>query len=322
MNEPDSPAINLKLLNPALIEAGLPGSVRSYASHYLGRFSNDVWRLDLNNGIRLVAKQAYRQVPKNNAADHEREFYHMLGRQDDLPVPRFITEIEETLLLEYQPLQAFNFRSGATRDHAERAIDALADWHAAWWARPPVTDWLQNYAERRVRQKIQKNYDQAWLAQGSRLLKYAPEFEQIGNALLGQLTETLLPMSESSTLIHGDAHAENLPLSETGEVLILDWQEPAIANPGLDLAVFTTMSFRPSDRRALERELVARHARRLAAHGCQWSNPWDAYRLGLLRRAARIVEISSQDFSSLPWVFERTARAALEHQVGDLISQS
>jgi hypothetical protein len=102
-------------------------------------------------------------------------------------------------------------------------------------------------------------------------------------------------------------------------VLLLDWQEPRVGNPGLDLAVFTSMSFRESDREAVERELVQAHAAHLRQRGCEWPDPWRDYRLGLLGRAARIVEIADPSFISLPWVFRRSARAALANGVAELI---
>ena len=126
-------------------------------------------------------------------------------------------------------------------------------------------------------------------------------------------------MAEPATLLHGDAHAENLPLTEDGRVLLLDWQEPRIGNPGYDLAVFTTMSFRHADRPDAERALLRSYLRELDAAGCDWPDPLRGYRLGILRRIARLVEISDLNLSSMPWMFRRTALAALAHDVGELV---
>ena len=41
---------------------------------------------------------------------------------------------------------------------------------------------------------------------------------------MGRLADTLAPMATPVTVIHGDAHAENVPLTPRGAVL-LDWQD-------------------------------------------------------------------------------------------------
>jgi aminoglycoside phosphotransferase (APT) family kinase protein len=205
----------------------------------------------------------------------------MAGRRD-LPLPRFVADIAGTLLLEHQDLEPFSFRVSVAEHHAAAAIDALADWHAAWWQAPPDAEWLPSYADAAIRRQIQTGYDRSWRKHGPRLLEYVPEFEALGNALVGRLGATLAPMATPATLIHGDAHAENIPLTQTG-VLLLDWQEPRVANPGLDLAVFTTMSYRTRDRADRESRLVDRHAERVRQQGCDWPDPRADYRLGLLR---------------------------------------
>ena len=303
-------------------ESGLADRVSgSYQAHFVGRFSNDVWRLDLENGPALIAKQPYRPPRADDQADIERHFYRALAANADLdrlPIPRYLGEIDGVLLLEFQPLRPFSFQHGVTETHSQRAIDALADWHAAWWGLLPV-DWLPRFDDSDQLHRIQRNYDRAWQQHRQRLLESAPEFRPLGDALVGRLPRLLPALAEPATLIHGDAHAENLPLTESGRVLMLDWQEPRIGNPGYDLAVFTSMSFRQADRSNHEGPLLDRYCNRLAAAGCHWPDPWHGYRLGLLRRAARIVEIADINFPSLPWVFRRAAMAAVEQDVGSLI---
>ncbi len=307
-----------------MISAGLVQSVSgAYQTHFIGRFSNDVWRLDLEDGPTLIAKCAYRPVRPHDHPDIERAFYRATASRglsgSELPIPRYVGELDDVLLLEFEPLEAFSFQTGVTSRHAEQAIDALADWHAAWWGQTPEAEWLPRFDDPELLHSIQQNFDAAWQQHAGRLLESAPEFRPIGDALVGRLATTLSAMAEPATLLHGDAHAENLPLTSSGRVLLIDWQEPKVANPGYDLAVFTSMSFRQADRRSNERQLLERHADRLAAAGCRWPDPWRDYRLGLLRRAARIVEIADADFPSLPWVFRRSAMAAVELEVSELI---
>ena len=318
MSTPDRPELDVARLNVGLRTARLDDRFRTIEYTHIGRFSNDVWRLDLDNGLRLVAKVPYRESRPGEDPDVEARFYELMAGRRELPIPRFIGHLDGALVLEYRDLHVFSFKQGVSETHADSAIDALADWHAVFWQQPPQAPWLANLADPIVRSVIQTNYDGAWARHAHHLLEHAPEFAFIGNALVGHLADTLMPMAEPATLIHGDAHAENVPLTEQG-ALILDWQDPRIANPGLDLAVFPTMSYPEEQRRNRERYLVDRDAQRLREHGCIWSDPWQDYRLGVLCRAARIVEIANADFISLPWVFRRSALAAVEHQVDDLI---
>jgi aminoglycoside phosphotransferase (APT) family kinase protein len=323
MKTPESPEFDHDRLRECLEAAGLDGGFRRLTCEFIGRFSNDVWRLELDNGVRMIAKRPYRPPRGSDSADVEHHFYrfchgHGLTAGVDLPVPRFIGELDGALLLEYQDLAPFSFEGSVSADHAEAAIDALADWHGFWWNRVPDEAWLPSYADPDLRRQIQQNYDAAWRVHRARLLEYAPEFESLGNALVGRLAATLAPMAAPATLIHGDAHAENLPMTDSG-VLLLDWQDPRIANPGLDLAVFTTMSYLEADRRSAEQSLVMRHADKIREKGHQWKDPWHDYRLGLLRRAVAIVELAEIEFVSLPWVFRRSAMGAVDHDVGELI---
>ena len=321
MSRPSPPVIDIEQLRAGLAAAELDAGFDSFSCEFIGRFSNDVWRIDLDNDVCVVAKQPYRPERPHDAPDVERLFYRMMAGRPELPtlpIPRFVADLNGILIIEHKALRPFSFKKGVTAMHADAAIDALADWHAAWWNRAPRSHWLPDYGEPGVRQAIQRNYDVAWARHRPRLLEHAPEFAGIGDMLVGRLAATLAPMAEPATLIHGDAHAENVPLTDDG-ALLLDWQDPRVANPGLDLAVFTTMSFTPEQRLQQEKYIVDRHSSRVMSHDCDWPNPWQDYRLGLLRRAARIVEIADVEFRSLPWVFQRSALAAVEHDVGDLV---
>ncbi len=324
MDEPEPPDLDPDALQERLAASGLTTGFTQQSWHYLGRFSNDVWRLDLDGAPTLIAKQPYRPPRADDHPDVERLFYRTIAElaaptENPLPIPRYLGELQGTLLLEYQPLQPFSFATGASGQHAQRAVAALADWHIAWWGQAPKADWLPRLDDPAQLARTQHSYDAAWRAHGERLLASAPEFRELGDALVGRLATTLGALAEPATLIHGDAHAENLPLTEDGHALLLDWQDPRIGNPGYDLAVFMTMSFRQADRAAREAELIEQYFARLQSAGCRWQDPWRGYRLGLLRRAARIVELADVDFPSLPWVFRRSAMAALAHDAGDLI---
>lgn len=171
----------------------------------------------------------------------------------ELPILECLNPLDAAspgLVFPYHEFEPFSFFDGATGRHATAAIDALAAWHAAFWR--TSLDGFTDYAEVAVRQTIEARYDAAWAAERDRLLEWCPEFASLGDMLVGRLARTLEPMAEPRTLIHSDPHAENVPLSRDSAFLI-DWEEPAFANPGLDLAVFMTMSFKEADRGRIER---------------------------------------------------------------------
>ena len=318
MTTPNRPSIDVEALRTGLRAAQFNDQFEACEYTFIGQFSNNVWRLDLDNGIQLVVKAPYRGPRPGEDPDMERRFYREMAQHPELPIPRFVGEFNGALVLEFSEVYEFSFKKSVGELHADAAMDALADWHARFWGCPPQVPWLPSLSDTNTRRTIQHNYDLAWSRHSERLLHYAPQFAPIGEAMVGRLTETLALMTEPATLIHGDAHAENVVLTNDG-ALLLDWQHPHVANPGLDLAVFITMSLHEEQRAERERYLVNRHSERVKAHGCDWPDPWRDYQLGLLRRAARIVEIADSNFVSLPWVFRRTALAAVEHWVGDLI---
>ena len=199
-----------------------------------------------------------------------------------------------------------------TDQHTDAAIEALSKWHAAWWNHPPREPWLPDFGDKHFRERTASTYAAAWHDHRALLLDYLPEFANTGDALAECLADVLEGLGETATLIHGDAHGENVALTEDGAIL-LDWQEPRIASPGYDLAVLTSMSFPEDERRRRELDIVDRHAERLRNLDCRWPEPWRDYRLGLLCRAAWIVAIAHLEFDSLPWVFRRAARAAVDH---------
>ena len=85
-----------------------------------------------------------------------------------------------------------------------------------------------------------------------------------------------------------------------------------------------TMSYPIVQRRAVEEALLERHRKALLADDRltedAWPDPFTDYRRAVLRRAARIVEISGQtDFSSMPFLFQRCATAAVDHAGLDLV---
>ena len=312
----------------------------------IGTFSTEVWRLRLRyDGEAAGAPDTL--VLKRPAPGREPRSFEAFGDEilvyrellEGTPVraPRFFHGAADDaggalLLLEDVPgLLPFSFRDGPGEEHARLGLEQLACLHAHWWGRVGDVAGVPRLADPGVRASFGRSYDAGWAFARGFYQDAVPAFVPIGDRLVGRLAESLRPLAEPATLLHGDAHAENLPLMErpdTGTgVCMLDWAGARLGHASFDVAVFVVMSFPVEARRIRERSLVALHAEAARALGVEcWPDPWADYRLGVLRRAARIVEIAP----GWPWsdpvsqrafrmVAERCAQAAADLAVTDLI---
>jgi hypothetical protein len=331
----EPPAIEPAWIAERLSERGYAPGFDDIELEHVGRFSSDVWRLRLLGGgsggappatarppaPRLIAKVAHQAPRTGESLDLEATFYERMA--DALPIrtPRFVGRIADGLVIaEVDGLQPFDFQAGALPAHGPGAMDALAALHAATWEESADLEWVPEVGDPKLRAAWQADFDTGWHAGRERFDALCPAFTPIGDALVGTLGAAIVPLATPRVLLHGDAHGENLPLDAAGHVVFLDWESPRVGNPAFDVAVFTTMSYPVRQRRKVEQELVERHLRALGPRSVGWKDPWRDYRLAVLRRAARIVEIGAQgSFPSLDWVFTRCATAAVDHHVLDLI---
>ena len=327
------------------VDGTLPrGAVRSLEFELIGTFTNEVWRLrpSYDGGASgapesFVLKRPYapRQRDSEDFASEIR-FYRELSARLPVRTPRFhFGELdgERSLLLleEVRGLEHFSFRRGADPGHARAGIEALARMHAHCWQRVEGLDWVVKLSDAEQLATWQDQYDRGWREGRSGFDAVVPGFAPIGEALLGRLAASLAPLAAPATLLHGDAHAENLPARTrddgTREVVFLDWPGPRLGSAGFDVAVFVVMSLPVDERRESERELVAAHAEVAQAGGAHYSvDPWLDYRRGVLRRAARIVEIAHSfqtgdpvTNAALRMVSERCLTAAVDLRVDELI---
>jgi hypothetical protein len=231
------------------------------------------------------------------------------------------------LLEDVSGLQPVDWLQGPGEEHARLAVGALARMHAAGFGERDGLDWVPSFADEALLEAFEHEYAEGWSRRRELLLEVVPEFASIGDALVGRVAASHRPLAEHATLLHGDAHAENMPLCEAADgsdVVLLDWAGPRIGHPGVDLGFFIAMSF-PSQRRArVERALVAQHADVLRATGAlPPTDPWLAYRRGVLRRASRTVAIAADwpadGLAGLKMIFQRCAVAAIELGVEELI---
>jgi hypothetical protein len=319
--------------------------VTSVELEHIGTFSNELWR------VRLGYDRAEAEAPASVVLKHsspgrvdrvaegfanEIRFYRDVSHRAGVRTPRFHfggddgeTQCSLLLLEDVGDIAPIHFGRGASAEHARLALEALARLHARWWEKVADLDWIPHLENPDVRASFAEAYDRGWPATRDLHGSLAPSFVPIGDALVGRVPDALAPLGAPATLLHGDAHFENLPLfgpkgAEEG-VLFLDWAGTRRGLASFDVAVFGVMSFPVEIRRRVEEGLVAAHADSVRAAGVQWSDPWDDYRRGVLRRAVRIVEIApgwrrnAVAESALRMVVERCATAAADLRVDDLL---
>ena len=320
------PHIDFARLQKQLADRGYDGSFEHLQFEFVGRFSTELWQLQpvgpaAGQMPLLVVKNPYQDDRTGESADLESMFYDQVAVGVPVLVPPYIGRQGDMLILEWvSDLEHFDFKSGPVAGHAELAMDGYAALHAAMWNDVGHFNWLPQLADVALRDSFQADFDLGWKANRKEFDELCPSFTAIGDALMGRLAKTLEGLAFPQTFLHGDGHAENLPMTSTGGIVFLDWQAPRAENPGFDIAVFMAMSYPVESRRVVEEKLVCRHYESVRNRGIDWPDPFSDYRLGLLRRAARIVEISvNWTPSSLPWIFKRCATAAADHGVGDLI---
>ena len=95
--------------------------------------------------------------------------------------------------------------------------------------------------------------------------------------------------SEPTTILHSDVHIGNWYQTGDGRMGLCDWQCPSIGHWSRDFAYAMTAALKPDDRRAWERDLLARYISRMAENcGVQLDvdQGWTYYRQQVLHALA------------------------------------
>jgi hypothetical protein len=171
---------------------------------------------------------------------------------------------------------------------AERAVDALAAWHATWWGQAEVL------AERGLTVSLGDGIYKAVLpivfAEGldkmSAELDVPPAVHDVSLQWIDVMPRLLDRLAAApTTMIHGDYRADNLFFEPDGTVATVDFQLIGTGNGAYDLAYFVTQSLDPADARANEPALFDRWISALASAGVAASDlegRWDDYRAAAL----------------------------------------
>ncbi|MDT0201651.1 phosphotransferase [Nocardioides sp. AE5] len=239
--------------------------------------------------VKLPVGEGQTALTARHAAVYDREarFYAELRPEvPELACPEsygtWDVDGEPALVLEdISGAQQGNQIAGAAPGQATLAVDQLARYQHRWWNDDAfgAQDWLQRRAGAPIPER-QQRYDAGWAkvldSVASDLVDGAAEvIEEFGHHCDAWSQAYDGPL----TLAHHDYRLDNMLFTD-GSVTIVDWQTLGWGPPAWDLAYFMGTSLTVDERRAAERDLVARHAAQLRERGIDWSDAqaWDRYR--------------------------------------------
>ena len=203
--------------------------------------------------------------------ERERRAYELFGAEPPFRVPRLYfgasdSEGRTNLLFEDLSTHARpgDQIAGCSRNEAEAAVSELGRFHRAYLARPEVLglDWLSQRDGFLPAYGRGADVLREWL--GGRIT--GADLDLI--AAFGELAPAWVAIEpRHASLIHSDPRVDNVIFEDTEDgtrACLIDWQALASGDPQYDVAYFLSGSVTPENRRAWERDLVARHAGILA----------------------------------------------------------
>jgi thiamine kinase-like enzyme len=160
------------------------------------------------------------------------------------------------------------------REQAEQLIDTLAGLHAKFWNVPlhnRFGDWLLDSHEWMARLNTNINAGKRILVGFERAREVIPsrlyrQSKEVPSALMRSLQ---INITGPQTLLHGDPHPGNWYVTADNQMGLGDWQCAVRGGWARDIAYALSTHLRVEDRRAWERDLLARYRKRLVAAGCQ-----------------------------------------------------
>ena len=171
---------------------------------------------------------------------------------------------------------------------AERAVDALADWHGTWWRRAEglaEAGLVVSLGDPIYPAVLPMVFAEGWekvtssLEVSEAILEVGPKF---GDAIGGLLADI---NREPRTMTHGDYRADNILFQPDGAPVLLDFQLIGCGSGAYDLAYFVTQSLDREVASTHERALFDRWTNRLQEGGVPASDltrMWDDYRTAAL----------------------------------------
>ncbi|MDQ3108107.1 MAG: ecdysteroid 22-kinase family protein, partial [Actinomycetota bacterium] len=222
-------------------------------------------------------------------------FFDQLAPKSPVRVPaRYHAEVDEEssrFVVVMEDLGGFRMVdqvAGMTVPDAERAVDALADWHATWWrqadglADAGVVVSLGDPIYPAVLPLV---FGEGW-AKISAEMEVLPSIQSVGPRFSDAIAGLLADLNrEPRTMTHGDYRADNILFAADGSPALLDFQLIGSGSGAYDLAYFITQSLDPEVASVQERPLFDRWCARLQELGVPASDldrMWEDYRIAAL----------------------------------------
>ena len=171
---------------------------------------------------------------------------------------------------------------------AERAVDALADWHATWWrGAEGLADagLVVSLGDPIYPAVLPLVFGEGW-AKVTSEMEVSPPIAEVGPRFSDAIAGLLADLNrEPRTLTHGDYRADNILFQPDGAPVLLDFQLIGCGSGAYDLAYFVTQSLDPDVASTHERALFDRWSARLQERGVPTADldrMWEDYRIAAL----------------------------------------
>lgn len=170
----------------------------------------------------------------------------------------------------------------------ERAVDALATWHATWWGKADhyVDAGLAlSLADPIYPAVLPMVFAEGW-AKVTDEMDVPASIRDVGDRFVPAIERLLSDLSKSpATLAHGDYRGDNMLFDDDGSVVLLDFQLIGTGSAAYDLAYFVTQSLDAELASAHEQDLFQRWMDGLHAGGvaeADLGRMWEDYRKAAL----------------------------------------
>ncbi|HVT76043.1 MAG TPA: phosphotransferase [Acidimicrobiales bacterium] len=177
---------------------------------------------------------------------------------------------------------------GMLLEDAERAVDALAKWHATWWGKGDAlaaagdTVSLGDPIYPAILPLV---FEEGW-QKVTAAMDVAPAIERVGPKWSDAMPQLLTDLSRGpNTMLHGDYRGDNILFDADGNVALLDFQLIGSGVGAYDLAYMITQTLEPHVAAASERALFDRWVDGLRSAGVaadDLADAWEDYRKAAL----------------------------------------
>ena len=200
--------------------------------------------------------------------ERELRFYEEVApRSPSLRVPRCFHADHDALVLVLEDLGTSGFGladqvAGMTLEQAERAIDAIATFHASWWETPALheLDWLPT-SDHPITMQSDQMFQDGWPLFRAKWEHVLPE----GGVALGERVRRAYGAMLGGlgggphTVVHTDFRLDNLFFADDGgECAVIDWQLMTRSRGPYDIGYLLSQSMDVDLRRAHSAALLRR----------------------------------------------------------------